>query len=140
MGTGAVRCKGACTTGPQFTIMVVVLRQLGIYSWIGPARAQMLRVCALSERVLGMDCAIITYHTSLIRFSLVFLSIYGWETPRRSHLACASNRLALLHTAPPPGVNGRETPSTYAAESWSGWVGELKAERRAERLWTLVLL
>ena len=39
-----------------------------------------------------------------------------------------------------PLVNGGKTLSTYAAESWSGWVGELKAERRAERLWTLVLL
>ena len=34
-----------------------------------------------------------------------------------------------------PGVNGGKTPSTYAAESWSGWVGELKAARRAQRLW-----
>ena len=39
-----------------------------------------------------------------------------------------------------PGMNGRKTPCTYAADPWSGWVGELKAEWRAERLWTLVLL
>ena len=38
------------------------------------------------------------------------------------------------------GLNGEKTPSTYATELWSGWVGELKSEQRAERLWTLVLL
>lgn len=27
------------------------------------------------------------------------------------------------------GVNGGQTPSTYATESWSGWVGEKGGEK-----------
>lgn len=63
-----------------------------------------------------------------------------WAILRHSHLARASDRLALsLKCWPPLGVNGGK-PLTYAAGSWNGWVGEQEAKRRAERLCTLALL
>ena len=57
------------------------------------------------------------------------------------YLQLGSSRLHLARTligwccrpnVTPPRVNGEKTPSTHAADSWSGWVGEVKAERRAE--------